>query len=467
MEKMKFFGCKALLVILTLSIQISTRVYVPHVKTKNPQMDFLTRFSDNLNNDLLTNTLSRGIDDSNHALRDAGLSLENKIINKKEMDNEGRKLVEEYDSALNNTRKVEEEAEKKGIAERGDWGEESPEERQLTQIVVPQTTQPVMMTQPQYFYNQIPQNTQPMYTVSSTPGLIPGQTVPLQSVMTQVQAPVQAPVKAAIVKADKPKETSEKKILKVKETKPEEKTVVEPKHDDKLAWAKKDKGRKLRRWRRRRRHHHLQFKKNLRIPRGRRPGKFEPPYHHPHSPYYQRRISHNQKLRENHHKVYKGHFYLHNHHRVNTRHFHLHNKRYYANRYHHIYNKYYIYYKKVRGIKNMNMKKALFVSKLRKAKLAAISRRKFDNKREEMVKSAAEKWNRTFIYDAVLMEERMIYDKHKKMVKERMDMAEKNEAKATQDIEEFYNKYYGKDSCLLYTSPSPRDLSTSRMPSSA
>ena len=26
---------------------------------------------------------------------------------------------------------------------------------------------------------------------------------------------------------------------------------------------------------------------------------------------------------------------------------------------------------------------------------------------------------------------------------------------------------YGKGSCLLYTSPSPRDLSTSRMPSSA
>ena len=29
------------------------------------------------------------------------------------------------------------------------------------------------------------------------------------------------------------------------------------------------------------------------------------------------------------------------------------------------------------------------------------------------------------------------------------------------------NEYYGVDTCLLYTSPSPRDLSTSRMPSSA
>ena len=33
--------------------------------------------------------------------------------------------------------------------------------------------------------------------------------------------------------------------------------------------------------------------------------------------------------------------------------------------------------------------------------------------------------------------------------------------------EEIYEKYNGIKSCLLYTSPSPRDLSTSRMPSSA
>ena len=37
--------------------------------------------------------------------------------------------------------------------------------------------------------------------------------------------------------------------------------------------------------------------------------------------------------------------------------------------------------------------------------------------------------------------------------------------KQSPDIKEFYLGM--KDSCLLYTSPSPRDLSTSRMPSSA
>ena len=35
------------------------------------------------------------------------------------------------------------------------------------------------------------------------------------------------------------------------------------------------------------------------------------------------------------------------------------------------------------------------------------------------------------------------------------------------DIREFLGKVYNHNDCLLYTSPSPRDLSTSRMPSSA
>ena len=35
------------------------------------------------------------------------------------------------------------------------------------------------------------------------------------------------------------------------------------------------------------------------------------------------------------------------------------------------------------------------------------------------------------------------------------------------DDTNLYNFYTGAETCLLYTSPSPRDLSTSRMPSSA
>ena len=36
-----------------------------------------------------------------------------------------------------------------------------------------------------------------------------------------------------------------------------------------------------------------------------------------------------------------------------------------------------------------------------------------------------------------------------------------------QEWADFFNRLDGLDTCLLYTSPSPRDLSTSRMPSSA
>ena len=87
-----------------------------------------------------------------------------------------------------------------------------------------------------------------------------------------------------------------------------------------------------------------------------------------------------------------------------------------------------------------------FNARLRKAKLAQLNREKFDNKREKMVKSAAEKWNRTFIYDSVLMVERMLYEKHKKILMESMKRSAELEAQSTKDIDEFYNKYFEKDS---------------------
>ena len=43
-----------------------------------------------------------------------------------------------------------------------------------------------------------------------------------------------------------------------------------------------------------------------------------------------------------------------------------------------------------------------------------------------------------------------------------------NKALTADEISEIYNSSFSPvESCLLYTSPSPRDLSTSRMPSSA
>ena len=46
-------------------------------------------------------------------------------------------------------------------------------------------------------------------------------------------------------------------------------------------------------------------------------------------------------------------------------------------------------------------------------------------------------------------------------------MKEKSIARQKVDIFQNLLDKYKIDSCLLYTSPSPRDLSTSRMPSSA
>ena len=135
---------------------------------------------------------------------------------------------------------------------------------------------------------------------------------------------------------------------------------------------------------------------------------------------------------------------------MNTRKYHLHNENYYRYRYHPQFNPHHHFYtKKVRRPTNMNRMRGALTKNLRKAKLHMMSREKFDALREYKVKYAAELWNRTFIYDSVLLIERDLYDGHKDKVEERMKQAEKLEAKATKDIEEFYNKYYGKDPDLI------------------
>ena len=48
------------------------------------------------------------------------------------------------------------------------------------------------------------------------------------------------------------------------------------------------------------------------------------------------------------------------------------------------------------------------------------------------------------------------------------DLSSPTKDTLTDEINDFANQVVpASDSCLLYTSPSPRDLSTSRMPSSA
>ena len=206
MKILKFLDMAKLLVLFNVILCLNGRVYVPNAQPKQYETDFMNRFSDNLNNDLLSNTLSNGINDSNKAYRQAGLTLQNRIINRDEIDKEGRKLVEEYDDALKKTQEIEKAAEQQGKKEEANWGE--PQERRLTQVTTPvvaQPIQPVMMAQPQpqYYYNPVTP-APAMYRMPVTP-------VIQQAISSPTVQPV-APVKQNI--ENQKTEKTEKKELK-------------------------------------------------------------------------------------------------------------------------------------------------------------------------------------------------------------------------------------------------------------
>ena len=76
----------------------------------------------------------------------------------------------------------------------------------------------------------------------------------------------------------------------------------------------------------------------------------------------------------------------------------------------------------------------------------------------------------------VLRKEGMIMKDYSKFIEQidslKSDINDKikcflNDSQELKDFINFRNKNFYHYSCLLYTSPSPRDLSTSRMPSSA
>lgn len=424
-------------------------MYIPNAQPKSPVTDFMSRFSDNLSNDLLTHTISSGIEDSNKALRQAGLTLQNKIINRNEFDQESRKLVEEYDKAIQQTQDVNQTAKDKGVYEQGDWGDQGPQERRLTQVAVaPQTPQVVYSTQPQYFYSPV---STPQPVLRMSPGSIQLQPVPQNSGM------VAAPVVALANQKSTVKATEDKKESVLKKQKESTESTKNDKKTNKVKKVKKSqkknrslrrkrrksrstqKGRKLRHHRHRHRHHRHRHHNRHHHNRHRHRHHHHRRHHHNH--HHNHHIRHQKYW----HKVRFGHEYLHNHHRVNTPQYIRHNKNYYKNRYHPQWNPYYYYYLKVRKHKNMNYMKQTVTTKLQKAKLAMITREKFDREHEKRIKAAAEMWNRTFIYDSVLLIEKDLYDVHKKAVKKRMSQAAKLHKKATKDIEEFYNKYYEKN----------------------
>lgn len=421
MKTLKIFGLSWLCFCLLSSEAVRGRMYIKPRPHSTPTTDFLTPFSQNLNNDLLTNTLSSGIDASNKSLKDAGLTLQNHIINKSEMDQEGRKLIQQYNEAITDTREVDQHAREEGVSKKhANWGNKEPEERRLTQVYVSQPLQqmqPVTIApqQPQLVYPSMVQSAPQVYQVASP------QPVVAVPQMQQVAAPVQvaSPKMATPQAVTVPKVPEKKESVVTPEVapKPVKKKTIKPKKEKKTTLKKvkksSKKGNRKLRWRRRRRrrrhHHHWDWRK------------------HAHQHRY-------------------GHMLLHNNHRVNTKAYHKHNEKYYKYRYHPQHNPYHHFYtRKVRKPVNMKNIRSVLTKKLRKAKIHMMSREKFDALREYKVKYAAELWNRTFIYDSVLLIEQDLYSDHREKVEEKMKRAEELEAKATKDIEEFYNKYYEKD----------------------
>ena len=57
--------------------------------------------------------------------------------------------------------------------------------------------------------------------------------------------------------------------------------------------------------------------------------------------------------------------------------------------------------------------------------------------------------------------------KTREIVQGLLNDLEKSREEGCKELTKKFDKYDGDIICLLYTSPSPRDLSTSRMPSSA
>jgi len=85
-----------------------------------------------------------------------------------------------------------------------------------------------------------------------------------------------------------------------------------------------------------------------------------------------------------------------------------------------------------------------YLLELQRNKLKQLDRNKFDKLMQKERKKDSELWSRTFIYDAILLTEKLVYLEHEKMFKNQMKLAVSNENKIKSKLEKFYNKNYGK-----------------------
>ena len=81
---------------------------------------------------------------------------------------------------------------------------------------------------------------------------------------------------------------------------------------------------------------------------------------------------------------------------------------------------------------------------VQRSRLRQIDRNQFDRLMEVGRKKDAEMWTRTFIYDAILLTEKLIYMEHKKIIDQQRKLSDQNEEKVVKKIRTFYNKNYGK-----------------------
>jgi colicin import membrane protein len=81
---------------------------------------------------------------------------------------------------------------------------------------------------------------------------------------------------------------------------------------------------------------------------------------------------------------------------------------------------------------------------IQRSRLRQLDRNKFDKVMEVGRKKDAEMWSRTFIYDAILLTEKLIYMEHEKMAESQRKLSVNNEQKAVKKLQTYYNKNFGK-----------------------
>ena len=88
----------------------------------------------------------------------------------------------------------------------------------------------------------------------------------------------------------------------------------------------------------------------------------------------------------------------------------------------------------------LRVKQSTLLLNLQRSRLRQMDRTQFDKLMENGRKVDAEHWNRTFIYDAILLTEKILYVEHDKLYKTQNKVAGNNEVGAVKELDEYYAK---------------------------